>query len=193
MNTKIIKSLFIMIFTCLLAIPDSTLCAKEIINWYVNDFPPGYILKEPFREQGFNDIQQKLIIRQMKDYEHITKISSLSRALVDMKAGENVCFVSGIYQLNNEYLISSIPFYHLPVHSIIISGDNRHLFPSDDKISLKNLLQNKDLVFGMPSGRNYGEYIDPIINEFKGQPNIYIRTGAGSDDNEGLVKMLLAG
>jgi uncharacterized protein (TIGR02285 family) len=65
--------------------------AEETIAWQTYHLPPGSIRFEPNKYQGFIDKVLDLVIKEMPEYKHVLPITSLARAMTDLKEGKNVC------------------------------------------------------------------------------------------------------
>ncbi|NQZ33373.1 MAG: TIGR02285 family protein [Oceanospirillaceae bacterium] len=156
------------------------------ILWVINDAPPFYILNGKLKKQGFGDLVQKAIINQLPQYNHSHKIIPLKRVLLLLKAKKPLCFSTWIHDTRADLVTTSIPYLVYEPHGIII--DKEQLKKTQQSLSLKALLKNKTLTFGIPAGRGFGERLDGLINDAKGYANIYRR--AGQDSTEGIFKML---
>lgn len=175
------KKTLLMIFT--IVICPMVLLAKDTITWRLNDWPPAYILTGPFKGKGVMDEFLKIYIEQLPEYNHKKVEMTLSRFHREAKKGNKVCHVGTFPE---EFLEMSIPFYVVLPHQIIIRKDKLHLLKDEEPISLHKLLKNKKLFTAISQGR-YGEHINSILDQYRGQMNI-VDIPAYSNINEMLLK-----
>lgn len=161
---------------------------KETITWLINDVPPFYINNENFKEKGFGDLTQKMIINDLKKYNHEIKTTTLERVMKDFKFGKNVCFSTWIYNSTPEIAITSIPnIYYLPL-GVITRKDIKEKL-NQDVISLDKLLQNDELFFGKAKSRGYDKEIEKIVEKYKYNKNFIIRTSS-NNPTDGIFEMI---
>ncbi len=161
---------------------------KETITWLVNDAPPFYILNGSLKDGGIGDMTQKLIINDLKQYNHEIKKTTLKRAMKDFKYNKKVCFSTWIYNSTPDLVITSNPNIYYPPLGIITTSKNKKLL-KEKVLSLDKLLQNKKFVFGKAKGRGYGEPLDSIVNKYKNQKNFKIRNSS-THSTKGIFEMI---
>ena len=159
----------------------------ETITWLVLDLPPLFITKGPDAGNGIADRIQKMIIKGLKGRHCETRVANASRIAKELNQDSKVCFAGEFY--GNPAFLTSIPTIVLPPHNLIVLKENAHLFGDGKEVSLRNLLQDRKLIFGTAENRLYGPGLDAILREYAGSKNIYAR--GGKDTLEGLLGMLM--
>ena len=158
----------------------------ETITWLVLDLPPIFIIKGPDAGKGIADRVQKMISNGLKGRRFETRVANASRVAKELSEANNVCFAGEFY--GNPAFLTSLPTIALPPHNLIVLKENAHLFGNGEKVSLKSLLDNRELIFGTAKNRLYGPELDEILRQYAGSKNIYTRSG--KDTLEGLLGML---
>ena len=158
----------------------------ETITWLVLDLPPLFIIKGPDAGNGIADRVQKMISKGLKERRSETRVANASRIARDLSEDRRVCFAGEFY--GNPAFLTSIPTIALPPHNLIVLKENAHLFGNGEKVSLKSLLTNRELIFGTAKNRLYGPELDEVLQQHAGSKNIYARSG--KDTLEGLLGML---
>lgn len=165
--------------------------SRSTILWATNDAPPFYITSGQQKHEGFGDLIQKLIIDHMPDYEHRYETLPLKRVLTLMENRQPVCFSTWIYKTRPDLVHTSIPYLYYYPHGVVVTKKTYEKLGSPKILSLDELLNRPDIVFGQPLGRGYGEQLDPIVKRYQDEKNIYVRSG--EDSTQGIFKMLQLG
>lgn len=181
--------IFFPAFFLLLAAPfhfAATAEEPETITWLVLDLPPLFIVKGPDAGKGIADRVQEMVSSGLKGRRFETRVANASRIAKELSEDRNVCFAGEFY--GKSAFLTSIPTIALPPHNLIVLKENAHLFGNGERISLKTLLNNRDLIFGTAKNRLYGPDLDEILRQYAGAKNIYARSG--KDTLDGLLGML---
>ena len=163
--------------------------AKDSVTWMLSDFPPYTILKGKYDREGSHDKVFELLQEHLTDYEHHEMIGSVTRLLRELGAGKKVCTTLLKTPEREKFIYYSIPIDFDPPLGVTIKRSKAVLFKNTKELSFNELIQNKQLRFGIQSGRSYGKMIDPLLERYKGQKHIYLREG--KELYEGLLKMLM--
>ncbi len=158
----------------------------ETVTWLVLDLPPLFIVKGPDAGKGIADRLQEMISNELTGRSFETRVANPSRIARELGEDARVCFAGEFY--GNPDFRTSIPTIALPPHKLIILKENAHLFGNGKAVSLKTLLDNRELIFGTAKNRRYGPELDGVLKQHAGAPNIYARSG--KDTLEGLLGML---
>ena len=158
----------------------------ESITWLVLDLPPLFITKGPDAGNGIADRVQEMISEGLKGRRSDTRVANASRIARELSEDGKVCFAGEFY--GNPAFLTSIPTLALPPHNLIVLKENAHLFGNGETVSLKSLLDNRELIFGTAENRLYGPELDQVLRQYAGLKNIYARSG--KDTLEGLLGML---
>lgn len=138
--------------------------ANETIYWQTYHRPPGVMKSGEHAGKGFVQLMLNQIIRHMPEYKHEMPITTLARALADMKSGKNVCHPSlFITEEREQYVWFSQPAIFNPTNRIII---RKALAKKLDltTVDLQLLLTDPELTFAFVKGRAFGGKIDHILN-----------------------------
>jgi len=158
----------------------------ETGTWLVLDLPPLFIIEGPDAGNGIADRVQKMISNGLKGRLFETRVANASRIAKELSEDRKVCFAGEFY--GNPAFLTSIPTIALPPHNLIVLKENAHLFGNGENVSLRKLLDNRELIFGTAKNRLYGPELDGILRQYAGSKNIYARSG--KDTLEGLLGML---
>lgn len=162
---------------------------KDTMTWLILDLPPLFLTKGPDKGKGIADQIQQLVCDRLKGYRSRTETANASRIARELREDKCVCFAGEFY--GNPDFLTSAPTIALLPHNVIVRKEDVHLFGDGKKISLKALLQNKDLMLGTAKGRLYGSELDAVLKKHAGSAHIYRRSG--TDTLDGLLGMLLKG
>ena len=155
---------------------------KETITWLINDAPPFYINDGEYKNQGFGDLSQKIIISDLKKYKHRVIQTTLSRAIKDFQHKKKVCFSTWIFNSTPDFVITSIPNLYYEPLGIISLKENKDKF-GQTPIILDNLMSNKEFTFIQGVGRGYGNVLDNVVNKYKEESNFKTRKSSKDTTN----------
>jgi len=162
---------------------------KDTMTWLVLDLPPLFLTKGPDKGKGIADRIQQMVCERLKGYRSRTETANASRIARELKEDKCVCFAGEFY--GNPGFLTSAPTIALLPHNVIVRKEDAHRFGDGKTVSLKELLQNKDLILGTAKDRLYGPELDDVLKPYAEAKNIYRRSG--KDILEGLLGMLLKG
>jgi uncharacterized protein (TIGR02285 family) len=187
---KYVYMIFVIFFALLLCSDrsEATGDPKKII-WMKSHYPPYYITEGPNVGKGIADNVEKLLQKELVGYQHDSAIANWRRVLKEIKAGNNVVSLTLLKTADRQKFIEySILTSLTPANGICVRVDDVR-FGDTTNISLRKLLENKNIRIGIMHGRAYGKGIDDLIKEYQGSANIHIRTSG--DGAEGLVLLLI--
>jgi len=162
---------------------------EDSITWFILDLPPFFITKGSDKEKGLADQIQKMVSERLDGYRFSNKVANASRIAKELKEDECVCFAGEFY--GNPGFLTSVPTILLLPHNIIVRKKDLHLYGNGNYVSLKRLLQNKNLILGTASDRLYGPELDIVLKKHTKGKNVYHRSG--KDTLDGLLGMLIKG
>jgi uncharacterized protein (TIGR02285 family) len=168
---------------------------KETIIWYKMDFPPVFIFNGAYKDQGFLDLTQDLLIKSLPQYNHIERQANMSRIQNEIKNNDNVVCIALLKNTEREQYIKFSEDYFVGfVNRIFIKRDYssqiEDFLLDDDTVDLELLLSSDSFKLGISSGRSYGIVIDDIISRYRNSYIVYERMG--SDQIYGLNELLLS-
>lgn len=175
----------------LLLLESSLFTNEKSVIWLLRHWPPYSIYEGELANQGYGQKNMEIIKENMPDIQFdIEKGINLSRMLKWVEKGYEMGAQALIKTPEREKLFYySIPAeVHLP-HRIFFLGTNKKVFKGEAPkvVSLKSLVDNKDLKFGVEEGRSYGEKIDGIISKSE---SLFERSAA---ESQGIITMILNG
>ncbi len=164
----------------------------QTIFWQTYHRPPGIIKTGEDQGTGFVENALKLITNQMPEYTHEFPISSLTRALTDMKANKNVCHPA-LYKTKerSKFITFSKASIINPGNRIIaLKGTLGHLADGNNTIDLKKLLASQEFAFSLIKERSYGQAVDDKIGQHfsDGKSQLLASTDLGTVFNMVLKK-----
>jgi uncharacterized protein (TIGR02285 family) len=164
--------------------------AKEKILWIYVDYPPYGIVRGENKGTGILDELTDYLIKRLPHYESEKHISNVKRLLFTLKNTESSCSC-GINKTpeREKELYFSLPALIAPGVGVCTRKQLVEKIGSHKKVSLKKLLNNKQLTLGIPAARSFDPSIDPIIKEHLHSKNVY--SIFGTNINTSLMKMLI--
>lgn len=123
--------------------------AKEEIVWAAADRPTSYILEGRDKGRGVVDEVYSILHENMNDYDNKTRVMNFARVLIQMENGLNQCACGFKNPEREKVGYFSIPaIIALPFSVVAKKGRLDEIYKDTDTISLKNLLDNKNLKGG---------------------------------------------
>jgi uncharacterized protein (TIGR02285 family) len=142
--------------------------AKDTILWQTYHRPPGTFNFGENEGQGFVQQSLQMIIEQMPNYQHERPITTLARAIADIKAGKQACHPA-LYitpEREKEMIFSNASI--LNANNRVIARPEKILpFLNNGQVSLEKILQQNSLVFGHVKNRSYGNILDDIFKRHR--------------------------
>ena len=164
-KARFLIMLFLLISNSIKAAPTPNDDARTIY-WQTYHRPPGIIKTGEDQGTGFVENALQLITKQMPEYSHRYPISSLTRALTDMKSNKNVCHPALFNtEERSKYIVFSKASIINPGNRIIaLKGTLDHL-AEGNTIDLKRLLERHEFYFSLIKERSYGQAVDDKIGQ----------------------------
>jgi len=169
---------------------------ETLIRWIQLDQPPAFIVKGNRQGQGFVDYVQKRLQSHLADYDHYSLLVSSARHKALLNSNKNFCFSYLEYipdlptladDKEGNYL-RSLPWSPHPVLELLMkkSFAQNHL-NTIKHVQLETVLQNKNLVLGLPSKRWKGQ-INKLVRKYeKNIPYVW----NSSEDFGSIFQMIL--
>lgn len=164
--------------------------SKETIIWPYFSYPPMYIV-EGKTVKGFGGDIMHLLMNQLTEYHHIPVNAPPVRIFKNIEHGEQYCAIGLVKTPDRErYMHFSRPCRVALPDVVIIRTSDRDRFNATHNISLRRLLQNRDLVMGNIRDASFGPEIDALIARFgKAAKTEQL---SGTEATHGLLKMLVS-
>jgi uncharacterized protein (TIGR02285 family) len=157
--------------------------AREVLYWYISDFPPIYILEGPDQGKGTGDERLRILFKRTPEFDHRIVQAPTIRILEAMKTEPNVCSASFLKTPEREaFLEYSNPFpERLPNGVITLRTRLPQLKPFMDKkgvLSVEALLNHGKTRLGIIKGRSFGAGIDAVLNKHAGSSSLVVVPGS---------------
>lgn len=148
--------------------------SKDTISWQVYHRPPGIIMIGEEHGQGFVQKMLQLIIDKMPEYEHKMPLTTLARAISDIKAGKQVCHPAlFITQERLNYMYYSNATMVNPTNRVVARKGMFDEFLVNNSVDLALALKGKNLTFAVIKGRSYTESIDNMLTSYVDKSNLF--------------------
>ncbi len=140
---------------------------------------------------GYGIEVQKIIASHMPEYSHKLILAQPARIFKDLRNGKNYIAYGPVKTEEREkYLYYSLPCRLVFSDTVMMDSSKAKKFLIGSKISLKKILQDKNLIMGHTKGASYGSEIDNILEEFGTHIKKEIITGSKSEMRQ--MKMIKA-
>lgn len=138
--------------------------AQNTIYWQTYHRPPAAFTTGEYQGQGFAQQILTLIINQMPNYKHEIVVTTLARAVADIKANKYSCHPALIEtKQRKEFMLFSQASLLNPTGRIIGQVNLIKPFLENGKVNLTKLLQQSPLTLAHINKRSYGQKIDNIL------------------------------
>ena len=166
--------------------------ADDTISWQTYHRPPGIIMIGDDQGKGFVEKALNLIIERLPEYKHHKPMTTLARALSDMKAGRQVCHPALFKtRKREEFMIFSQAAMINPTNRIVAHpGKIDALVKKDKSVDLIELLQYPQLSFALVKERSYTQIIDDLLADYLDQKYLFKMTNT---DLSSLFQMIEKG
>ena len=183
---NLLKSTVLWLF-CSLAMAEN----KPALPWILVDAPPLGISEGELAGRGIHDDLLRIYRQKLPEYRHVFTYASITR-LHAMLADPNKNFcVPAMFKLPQQEKTRSYASFNqlsTPI-SIMTVRDNAARIGAPGPVSLRALLNNSALRFGLAKSRSYGS-LDPLIAQAKQRK--HVKTHA-LQNHKTLYRMLLRG
>jgi len=167
--------------------------AREVINWVYSDFPPAFILKGEDENQGYAQLTQTLIAKNLPEFTHARIKANYGRGSLLISKHSNYCHAALLKTKERQTFIEySNPAYLLLGNKLFVKEKSLFKvtpFIKNNTVDLNALLNTAKFTLAITKGSIYGENIDKAIMNNKDKLSIYERTA--EDHFIGLSKLLI--
>ena len=106
-----------------------------------------------------------MITDELTEYHHERQMTTLARALEDMKQHKNVCHPSlYITPERREFVYFAHPNMISPANRLVTTESNQNRFSITEPVNLNEVLLNTNMTFALVQGRHYGTAINSLID-----------------------------
>ena len=156
----------------------------QMIYWGSVHYPPIFIQKGPYKDQGMMDIVTRALQDRLPGYNHTPLLLNLPRLMSEMKSGTQICFAGLFKTPEREKFISFSQEFQRVSPTLLVTSAKmkeriREFQDETDKVNLRALLSSQSITLDIPEGRAFGPNIDQMIHKQDGgfHPSINIRKG----------------
>lgn len=154
--------------------------AREVINWVYSDFPPAFILKGEYKNQGYAQLTQTLIKKNLSGFTHAKIKANYGRSSLLISKNNNYCHAALLKTNKRQKFIEySNPAYLLLGNKLFVKEKSLFKvkpFIKNNSIDLNALLNTDTFTLAISKGSVYGEIIDSAIMNNKKNLSVYERT-----------------
>jgi uncharacterized protein (TIGR02285 family) len=145
---------------------------REVILWYVSDFPPSHILSGPQRGQGMGDRRIQIFTQQLSQFRHQIAVAPFIRFIEAVKTEPNACNAGLLKTPEREAFIefSAAPYGEALSNGIITTRGRMALFTpfinEFGDLRLNDFLASGKARVGVIPGRSFGAGIDTVLKKY---------------------------
>ena len=169
---------YVYVITIVLSFPlsanENSVNKGDTIFWQTYHSPPGTILTGPNEGTGFIQQVLKIIIEKLPEYEHEMMLTTLARAIIDIKYEKLSCHPALFKTAEREKFMyfSKVMMAH-PTNRIIAKKGFFDDFLRDGWIDLREITEYKDITFALIKGRAYTPEIDRDLAQYLNKDNVF--------------------
>lgn len=147
--------------------------AKEKIVWPYICFKPVYVCDGDKLIGGSGYHILNLVWKKLPQFEHEVMQMPIKRILESAKSGEKQLFY-GLFKTpdREKYLEYSVPCRIATPTYLVVRKSDYSAFGGGQEVSLKDVLENKDINFLYLKSFSFGEGIDEVLEGYKDNDNI---------------------
>ncbi len=190
LKQTILLSFLVMSLNC------PSILAEKLV-WFHADFPPASIVSGPDKGTGATDQVEKLLQKNLPEYEHVESVANFTRILEELRNNDSQVISASLLKTpeREEYIeFSVLSMVAFPNGSIFLKSRYPELKAYIDDtgtLDLEKVFAASKYTIGISKGRRYGGVIDDILAKYQNAPFIYTRTG--TDMDQGLIQMMIEG
>jgi uncharacterized protein (TIGR02285 family) len=140
-------------------------------NWHEYQYEENGELK------GWGMDIQRMIQRELPQYQHRNLIMNPARRKAEFKAKKNICSI-GLFKIfeREEYMHFGLPDTMTFNLRLFMRREMFEKLGQPKRLSLQTLLENDHGVLAITKGRSYGRILDNILTRFEKSDNILLRS-----------------
>jgi uncharacterized protein (TIGR02285 family) len=147
----------------------------DIIFWQTYHRPPDFFLTGPNEGTGFIQQVLKHIIEKLPEYDHEMKLTTLARAIRDIKFEKTSCHPALVKSAEREeFMYFSKAAIFKPTNRIIAKKDFFDDYLRDGGIDLREITEHKNFTFALIKGRSFTPDIDGVLAQYLNKENRFI-------------------
>ncbi len=171
----------VFVFTVVISLPlfayEKPVDESKTIFWQTYHRPPGVFLTGPNQGKGFVQQMLQLIISKLPEYDHKMPLSTLARAIEDIKQEKHSCHPSLFKTVEREkYMYFSNASVVTPTNRVITKKGRFDNYFRDGWIDLREIGKDQNLTFTFVKGRSFTDKVDKIIEQHVREESIFFMT-----------------
>ncbi|SFN03732.1 conserved hypothetical protein [Formivibrio citricus] len=140
--------------------------------WYRFDYPPAVILSGPHKGQGYAEVRDAFLMRELTEYQHKLVTSNIARLFEEMRVRENICNSALLKTPEREsFVLFSEPVAELlPVGVVARASRKAEFAPFLNKrgeLRLPEFIRSQKFKVAIAANRSYGSTIDSALKPGK--------------------------
>jgi uncharacterized protein (TIGR02285 family) len=147
--------------------------SQQVIEWAKYQFPPVFISKGDFVNQGMGDLVFQYLQKHLTSYSHIEYRSSGVRILRDFSLDKLICSTFTSKKGREDNMIFSNPITILPTQNLHYLTDNSKIIDAidqmtvDGQVSFTHLLKNvENIKIGLNKHRSFGKKVNSLLKQY---------------------------
>ncbi len=188
------KIYFTLAVLFILLLPATASCKHDVIIWCYAEYPPGFIDKGQMKDEGYHQVFERYLARNLPEYKHKYLPANFSRIEKQIQTSNSCAVALMKTPEREEYMTFSTPaMIGLPNGVHVLSsrlGEFKPFIDGEGYISLEKIFKYGSLKLGISKGRNYGGEIDEIISNNMDSGKIIVQYT--KDTFAGLVNVMHA-
>lgn len=173
----------------------SNTCNADAIVIVKVEYAPATMAKGKYAKQGYIDRITEEVQNNLPQYRFLEDFVPTKRLLEMAKSGKAYCFNALVNTPERRnFLNFTNPYgWVLPMGIVIRADDKDRFLPylnKDEHINIEDLLKNKEIQFGISSGRTMGQMIDSHIKPIAAAGDKRVLEIYNDQATETLFKML---
>ena len=170
---------YVCVITIVLSFPlsanENSVKKGDTIFWQTYHRPPGVILTGPNEGAGFIQQVLKLIIKKLPEYEHKMPLSTLARAITDIKYKKFSCHPALFKTTEREeFMYFSNAAMVNPTNRIIARKDFFDDYLRDGWLDLREITEYQNFTFALIKGRSFTPDIDDVLAQYLNGNNMFL-------------------
>ncbi len=154
---------------------EKTADEKETIYWQTYHRPPGVILTGPSQGKGFIQQVLQLIINKLPEYDHQMPLTTLARAIEDIKHEKYSCHPALFKTVEREkYMYFSSAAVVNPTNRVITKKGLFDNYLRNGRIDLREIAESQKFTFTLVKSRSFTAEIDVVIAQYMREEGVFL-------------------
>ncbi len=156
---------------------------REIVYWYISDFPPIYMVSGPDQGKGTGDERLRILFKRMPEFDHRIVEAPTVRTVEMIKTEANVCSATMLKTPDRAaFMEFSMPFLEKLSNGIITTRSRltqlKPFINDKGELSVQALLSEGKVRLGILKGRSFGAGIDAVLKKYENSTSLVVVPGS---------------